>query len=139
MTERTAQRALDIAFESPNPRIKIEFQGGEPLLNFPLIVKIVDSAKAMAPKADKEIDFVIASNLALLTDEILSFCKANDVQISTSLDGPRDLHNSNRPRPGGNSYELAVKGIKAAQDVLGRDRVNALMTTTESSLIALKR
>jgi uncharacterized protein len=134
MTERIAQRALNIAFESPNPRIKIEFQGGEPLLNFPLIVKIVESAKAMAPKATKKIDFVIASNLALLTDEILDFCKANDVQISTSLDGPRDLHNSNRPRPGGNSYELAVKGIKAAQDVLGRHRVNALMTTTERSL-----
>ena len=92
----------------------------------------------MAPKAAKKIDFVIASNLALLTDEILGFCKANDVQISTSLDGPRDLHNGNRPRPGGNSYELAVKGIKAAQHVLGRDRVNALMTTTERSLDRVK-
>jgi uncharacterized protein len=134
MAERVAQRALDIAFESPNARIKIEFQGGEPLLNFPLIAKVVENAKGMAPKAAKKIDFVIASNLALLTDEILGFCKANDVQISTSLDGPRDIHNGNRPRPGGDSYELAVKGIKAAQNVLGRDRVNALMTTTERSL-----
>jgi His-Xaa-Ser system radical SAM maturase HxsB len=94
----------------------------------------VEAAKALSKKANKKIDFVIASNLALLTDEILGFCKANDVLLSTSLDGPRDLHNRNRPRPGGNSYELAVKGIKAAQNALGKDRVSALMTTTESSL-----
>ena len=92
------------------------------------------NAKALAPKADKQIDFVIASNLALLTDEILSFCKENDILLSTSLDGPRELHNRNRPRPEGNSYELAVKDIRAAQKVLGRDRISALMTTTEQSL-----
>src|SRR5439155_26256240 len=34
MSEETAQRALRIAFDSPSDRIKIEFQGGEPLLNF---------------------------------------------------------------------------------------------------------
>src|ERR1700684_3303667 len=37
MSEETARRSLDIAFASPSSRIKIEFQGGEPLLNFPLI------------------------------------------------------------------------------------------------------
>ena len=134
MSEDTAERALRIALESPSPRIKIEFQGGEPLLNFPLIAKIVENAKSSAPKTGKQIEFVIASNLALLTDDILAFCKRNDVLLSTSLDGPADLHNRNRPRPGGNSYELAVKGIKAAQRVLGADRVGALMTTTEASL-----
>ncbi|MBY9045505.1 His-Xaa-Ser system radical SAM maturase HxsB, partial [Pseudomonas fluorescens] len=56
------------------------------------------------------------------------------ILLSTSLDGAADLHNKNRPRPGGNSYELAVKGIKRAQDVLGKDRVGALVTTTERSL-----
>lgn len=134
MSEDTAERALGIALQSPGARIKIEFQGGEPLLNFPLIAKIVENAKVLAPKAGKQTDFVIASNLALLTDDILTFCKRNDILLSTSLDGPADLHNRNRPRPGGNSYELAVKGIKAAQSVLGADRVGALMTTTEASL-----
>jgi uncharacterized protein len=44
------------------------------------------------------------------------------------------LHNRNRPRPGGNSHELAVGGIRRAQAVLGRSSVSALMTTTEASL-----
>lgn len=134
MSEDTAERALRIALQSPASRIKIEFQGGEPLLNFPLITKIVENAKLLAPKSGKQLEFVIASNLALLTEDILAFCKRNGILLSTSLDGPADLHNRNRPRPGSNSYELAVKGIKAAQKVLGADRVGALMTTTEGSL-----
>jgi His-Xaa-Ser system radical SAM maturase HxsB len=132
MSEQTAHNALQIALSTPSERIKLEFQGGEPLLNFDLIKKIIVAAKAQA--SDKKIDFVIASNLALLDGEILSFCKANGVFLSTSLDGPAELHNKNRPRKGNNSHELAVKGIQLAQQELGRDRVGALMTTTEGSL-----
>lgn len=134
MSEDVAQRALAVALQSPSPALKIEFQGGEPLLNFPLITKIISAAQLDAQRLGKRVEFVIASNLALLTDDILSFCKTNNVLISTSLDGPAALHNKNRPRPGGNSYELAVRGIRRAQEALGRDRVGALMTTTEHSL-----
>jgi His-Xaa-Ser system radical SAM maturase HxsB len=134
MREETAEQALKIAFQSPSKRIKIEFQGGEPLLNFPLIAKIVSEAKVHAAAIGESVDFVIASNLALLDDSVLAFCKANDVLLSTSLDGPADLHNKNRPRPGGNSHELATRGIRRAQEVLGPGRVGALMTTTEASL-----
>jgi His-Xaa-Ser system radical SAM maturase HxsB len=134
MTEEIAMRALDIAFTSPTARIKIEFQGGEPLLNFPLIKTIVASAKARSHTLGKKVEFVIASNLALLDDAVLQFCKANEILLSTSLDGPADLHNKNRPRPGSNSHELAVVGIRRAKEMLGPDRVGALMTTTEASL-----
>ncbi len=134
MSEDTAQRALTIALSTPSSKIKIEFQGGEPLLNFELIEKIVLDAELQAPKRQKSVEFVIATNLALLTDSILSFCKAHDVLLSTSLDGPADLHNKNRPRPGGNSHELVVRGIRKAQEFLGQDRIGALMTTTEASL-----
>jgi His-Xaa-Ser system radical SAM maturase HxsB len=139
MSEETAEQALKIAFQTPNSSIKIEFQGGEPLLNFSLIAKIVSAGKHAAAKTGKNVDFVIASNLALLDEDILAFCKSNDVMLSTSLDGPPDLHNKNRPRPGANSHELAVRGIKKAQQVLGADRVSALMTTTEASLSQVER
>lgn len=134
MDEQTAQRALAIALQSPAPRIKIEFQGGEPLLNFPLIKKIVERGKMEAERVGKEVEFVIATNLALLDEAVVAFCKTHGILVSTSFDGPRDLHNKNRPRPGGDSYELAVAGIRTLQKELGRDRVGALMTTTESSL-----
>src|SRR6185437_6835188 len=37
MSQDDAMRALDIALSAPPPAIKLEFQGGEPLLNFQLI------------------------------------------------------------------------------------------------------
>src|SRR5258705_11112603 len=97
MSEETANRALGIAFESQSSRIKIEFQGGEPFLNFGLIRTIVSAAKQRSETIGKKVDFVIASNLALLDDAVLEFCKSNEVLLSTSLDGPAELHNTNRP------------------------------------------
>ena len=134
MTQEIAEKALELVFLSPSPTIKIEFQGGEPLLNFDLIKFIVQKAIKLNLSHNKLLDFVIATNLALIDREILHFCKENKVHISTSLDGPEDLHNKNRPRPGKNSYEKVIEGITLSRDILGRDQVSALMTTTELSL-----
>jgi uncharacterized protein len=134
MDWETAEKALDIVFQSPTRAVKIEFQGGEPLLNFPLVERVVEEAERRNQVHGREIEYVIATNLALLDDRILEFGRRYDVHFSTSLDGPEDLHNHNRPRPGRNSYRLAVSGIKRVQEALGRDRVGALMTTTEASL-----
>lgn len=134
MSQETADRALEFVFRSPSSAIKIEFQGGEPLLNFPIIRYVVEQAKRINEGRGKNIQFVITTNLSLLTDEILSFCLAHDICLSTSLDGPEDLHNQNRPRPGKNGYQLTAEGIRKAQAVIGRDKVGALMTTLETSL-----
>ncbi|WAK04451.1 His-Xaa-Ser system radical SAM maturase HxsB [Methylobacter sp. YRD-M1] len=138
MSQETADRALEFVFRSPSPAIKIEFQGGEPLLNFPMIRYVVEQAKRINENHGKDVQFVITTNLSLLTDDILAFCLAHDICLSTSLDGPEELHNWNRPRPGKNGYQLTIEGIRKAQAVLGKDRVGALMTTTEASLPQVK-
>jgi His-Xaa-Ser system radical SAM maturase HxsB len=134
MTESIADKALDVVFDSPSKNIKIEFQGGEPLLNFDLIKHIVVRAKQLNESRKRNLDFVIATNLSLLDDYKLEFCRTHSVSISTSLDGPRDLHNSNRPRPDKDSYQRTVEGIRRCREQLGRDQVSALMTTSPSSL-----
>ena len=134
MSVDTADRALNLVFRSPSPTIKIEFQGGETMLNFGLIRHIVEQAEEMNRVLGRSLEFVIATNLAVVSDEILDYCKTHAILISTSLDGPSDLHNRNRPRPGGDSHERAVAGIRRARGVLGRDRISALMTTTQASL-----
>jgi His-Xaa-Ser system radical SAM maturase HxsB len=134
MSETTADAALDLVFRSPAPAIKIEFQGGEPLLNFEIIKYVVEKAKDINVLERRNLAFVVATNLAVIDDDMLSYFREHDVLISTSLDGPADLHNANRPRPGKDSYERAVDGIERVRLALGRDRVSALMTTTEASL-----
>lgn len=134
MTSEVADKALDFVFRSPASALKIEFQGGEPLLNFPLIRYVVEEAERRKSHEKRELRFVIATNLALASREILAFCAQHKIDISTSIDGPEDLHNRNRPRPGRNSYQKAIDGIQLAREIVGRDRVSALMTTTAASL-----
>lgn len=134
MSRDTAARALELMFQSPAPHLTLEFQGGEPLLNFDLIRFIVPRAKEKAAKLGRGLDIVVATNLALATDDMLRYFRDEGIDISTSLDGPAFIHNANRPRPGANSYELAVHNIECAREILGRQHVAALMTTTRLSL-----
>lgn len=138
MTKATADKALDFVFRSPCPGIKIEFQGGEPLLNFEMIEYVVLQAEERNSALGRDLQFVIATTLSLLTDEILVFCKAHKIILSSSLDGPEDLHNTNRPRPGKNSHQKFVEGLDRARAALGIDQVSALMTTTDKSLPRVK-
>jgi len=134
MSEETALRALDLAFRSPAPRLKIEIQGGEPLLHFDRVRQIVEEAQGRADEQGREIEVVVTSNLAMLDDGMLDFFRVRGVFLSTSIDGPEALHNANRPRPGNDSHAKAIDGIRRAREALGHDRVAALMTTTRASL-----
>ncbi|WP_340318021.1 His-Xaa-Ser system radical SAM maturase HxsB [Rhizorhabdus argentea] len=138
MSEETALKSLDLVFRSPSPTIKIEFQGGESLLNLPVIKFVVGEANKRNEVAKRNLAFVIATNLAVLDDDALAFAREHDILISTSLDGPADLHNRNRPRPGKDSYERALDGIRRARRVLGHHSVGALMTTTAASLSSVR-
>lgn len=134
MTVSMADKAIDLVFKSPSRTIKIEFQGGESLLNFPLIKHIVLEAERRNIAEQRNLAFVIATNLSILSHDILDFCRDHDISISTSLDGPEDLHNINRPNGANNSYRITINGINQAREVVGEDKVSALMTTTRASL-----
>jgi uncharacterized protein len=134
MTEETARRALDLAFRSPASNLKIEMQGGEPLLNSDRVRQLVVEGRRRAVEEQRNVEFVVTTNLALLDDGMLDFFKEHEVFLSTSLDGPEALHNANRPRPGNDSYARTIRNLQRAREVLGHDRVAALMTTTRRSL-----
>jgi uncharacterized protein len=134
MSPETAGKALDLVFRSPAEELKIEFQGGEPLLNFPLIQLIIQKAESRAASHSRRVTFVIATNVSLLDDEILEFCRSHRVFLSISLDGPAALHNANRPRPGNDSHERTVDAVRRIRKTLGPDAVSAIMTTTRRSL-----
>jgi sulfatase maturation enzyme AslB (radical SAM superfamily) len=76
MTEEVARQAVDLMFRSPSPELKVEFQGGEALLNFDLIRIIVDYVERRNQAEGRHIEFVVATNLVPLTDEILDFLAA---------------------------------------------------------------
>jgi His-Xaa-Ser system radical SAM maturase HxsB len=134
MTRDTAHRAVDFMFRSPAPALKVEFQGGESLLNFDAVRWVIEAVVQRNASEKRQVDYVIATNLSNVTDDVLAFCQAHDIHLSTSLDGPASLHNTNRPRPNRDSHERVITNLQRARAVLGHDRVSALMTTTAESL-----
>ena len=136
MNKATAQRTVDLILQSPSDSIKIEFQGGEPLLNFDTLRYIVEVSEKKALKASKHVDFVVCTNLILATLDILRFFKEHRVCVSTSLDGPRGFHDRNRPLHSHNnsSYDLFKEKFDLARSILGPNRISALLTVTGINL-----
>ncbi len=138
MTVETARQVVDLIFSSPNPILMIEFQGGEPLLNWPVIKFIVYYAKEKNKHHKRALHFGLISNFSLLDDEKIDFLIANGVSFCTSLDGPKDLHDQNRIFLGGNSHESVLAGLRkvVAKKTAGAktDTPNAICTVTRHSL-----
>jgi uncharacterized protein len=134
MSRAHAEIALEHVFRSPAKHLKVEFQGGEPLLNFELVKFVIERAARLAADRGRRVSFVIASNLSRLDDEVLDVCRSYQVHLSTSLDGPKHLHDAQRPTKTGSSYDKVTAGIRRARQALGHGAVAALMTTTPKSL-----
>lgn len=130
MTKEVAQKSVDIAMQSPSECLTFEFQGGEPLTNFEVIKFIIEYSKLI--NSNKKIEYSLVSNLTLLTDQMLDFFINNNVNICTSIDGNKELHNLNRPFPGKDSFETTIKKIRRLQEL--NCKVNAIETTSKYSL-----
>ena len=135
MSVTVAEKIIDRIFEGPSNNIKIEFQGGEPTLNWPAVVASVEKAENLNRKYRKNLDFVICSNLTKIDKEKLHYLNSHNVSISTSLDGNQTEHNKNRiMRNNKDTYELFEQNLKTARDICGNNSVSALMTTTNANI-----
>jgi His-Xaa-Ser system radical SAM maturase HxsB len=146
MSREIAKKSVDLAFRTPSPYVGIEFQGGEPLLNWPVLEYIVKYAKASNKTAKKELKISLVTNLTLMDEKKLAFLLKEDVSLSCSLDGPDYVHNKNRIYldSKGGSYAPMLKGLKKVQQAIAKkkqkskeafvDNLNAVLTTTRFSL-----
>lgn len=133
MTEETAKKSVDIAMQTPAKNITIEFQGGETLLAFDTIRFIVTYAKKLNATIGKHIEFVIATSLVDISREQLNFIKEHNLSLSTSLDGPEDLHNMNRPIHSQNTYKKFMEGFNLSKEYMG-NTISPLLTLSKNSL-----
>lgn len=129
MSKHTMEKSVELMFKSPSPTLTMEFQGGEPTLEVDLIRFGIEKAEEINKTEKRKLEYVLCTNSIRLTDEIMDICQQYNVYISTSLDGPSWLHNTNRGKA--DSYEKVVLGIEKARKLLGHDHVSALMTASE--------
>lgn len=134
MSAETAAQAVERIFESPSRDLTVEFQGGEPALAFERLREVVAAVEKRNEEEGRRIQFTLVSTLHHLDDERLAFLAEHGFHLSTSIDGPTDLHNANRPLQGRDAWQRTVAGLERARAVLGHDRIAALTTLTRRSL-----
>lgn len=135
MTQKTAKNMVKHILSSPSRFIKIEFQGGDPSTNFEMVKYIIEEAEWQNLFKNKCLSFVICTNLSLLDEQMVSYLKKHKCDISTSLDGPKDLHNTNRPlQTTSQTHEIFEENLQMINRIYGAGRVSALMTTSKYSL-----
>lgn len=136
----TAKKIVDFIFSTPNPELIIEFQGGEPLANWPVLEYIVKYSLARNKTEKRKLILSLVSNFSLLDNQKINFLIDYGVSFCTSLDGPEKVHNYNRRFLNANSYQAVIKGIKRLQKAYRkrpskhRNDINALTTITKYSL-----
>ncbi len=82
-------------------RVRFEFFGGEPLLNFPIIKEVCERSDKVA--AETGIQFVnrISTNLTVVPEGAIELFHERKFIVSVSIDGGAETHNQNRPTKGG--------------------------------------
>jgi uncharacterized protein len=96
MPVETAERAIDFFFKrtKDRKRVFVSFYGGEPLLNLSLIKHCVCYIEANY--YGKQIDFAMTTNGTLLDEEAITFLAEKGLNLVISLDGPEEVHDTNR-------------------------------------------
>lgn len=128
MSDATIGKTVEMIMQSRSDNVTVEIQGGEPLVCFDKVRTIVGLSRTQAQLCSKQVSFVLCTNLTLATDEVLQFCKQENISISTSLDGPRAIHNRNRGAGWDDNYGRFRERLCRAFDIVGSDAVSALTT-----------
>lgn len=97
----------------------IGFYGGEPLLEFEMISRIIQYIEEKHP--DKDVTYTITTNGTLLSKSIIDFLVKYNFNLTVSLDGPREIQNINRRFVGGQgSFNKIIENLKMIRDVYPR-------------------
>jgi uncharacterized protein len=115
-----AKNAIDYIYNficnRKKKELSIGFYGGEPLLNFQVIKKIVEYSKKKFK--NWSLIFTVTTNCTVLNDDIIYFLIKNNFKTLISLDGPAENHDAKRVFPDGSgSFDIVIKNIKKIRSI----------------------
>lgn len=117
MTWETAKAAVDWFIEASKYQDDraITFYGGEPLLKFDLIKKVIEYVKQKGWKAS----YSFTTNASLLSNlETVDYLAKNNVGLLISLDGPPEVHDKYRVFADGEpSHAFIMKNLRKIHEL----------------------
>lgn len=119
MNELVAVKAIDLLLkESKGAKdLVVDFYGGEPLLNFDLIKKVIRYCGKIQAKQKVNFRFLLATNGTLLNKERGDFLIENGVDIAVSIDGSRKIQDMQRPFfSGKGSFDVIIDNINSLKE-----------------------
>lgn len=124
MSKETGKAAIDyiISHSGRRRHCEVDFFGGEPLLNMPLVEYVTRYAREQEKLKDKKFKLTLTTNGMLLSDRNIKFLNDNNISLVLSLDGRKKVHDRMRPDAGGNgTYDRVVANFKKAVASRGGD------------------
>ena len=115
MSFETGKRAFDFLIENSGTRhnLEVDFFGGEPLMNWDVVVKLVEYARSVEKKFNKNFRFTLTTNGVLLDDDKIEFLNKEMSNVVLSLDGRKEVHDHFRKDfAGKGSYDVILPKFK---------------------------
>lgn len=110
MSYDKAVQIINFFMEHSRNKVIIGFYGGEPLLAFDLIKKIVQYIHSTFP--ERKVEYSITTNGTLLNNEIIEFFIREKFQMTLSIDGSKEIHDKNRHfQSGRGSFDVIVQKL----------------------------
>jgi len=131
MSFEVGQRAIDflIAASGSYNQVEVDFFGGEPLLNFDVLRRLVRYGREVQAVSGKRIAFTVTTNGVLLDETVAAFLDRERVGVVLSLDGRPAVHDAVRKTPaGGGSYALVAARMR--RFAAGRNNWNCYVRGT---------
>ena len=111
MSFEVGKRAFDFLIENSGDRrnLEVDFFGGEPMMNFDVVKKLVAYARSIEKEHNKNFRFTFTTNGVLLDEEVMDFLNAEMSNVVLSLDGRREVNDHFRKDYSGKgSYDVIV-------------------------------
>lgn len=137
MSFEVGKAALDFLIANSGSRrnLEVDFFGGEPLLNFDVVKRLVAYGREQEKLHDKKFRFTLTTNGVLLDDEVMEFANQEMANVVLSIDGRKEVHDKMRPfRKGAGSYELIVPKFQKLAESRNQDRYYVRGTFTHHNL-----
>ncbi|MBR3098957.1 MAG: thioether cross-link-forming SCIFF peptide maturase [Clostridia bacterium] len=122
MSYEVGKQALDFLIANSGTRrnLEVDFFGGEPLMNFDVVKRLVAYARSVEKEHGKNFRFTLTTNGMLIDDDVIDFANKECHNVVLSLDGRKEVHDRYRvDYAGRGSWERIVPKFRKLVEARG--------------------